>query len=72
MRSYRDACAIERGEKLLHHPTGGRYTWLQVARGAITLNGYALTAGDGAAIEAESELTIEADRTAEILVLDLA
>jgi len=31
-----------------------------------------ITAGDGAAIEAESELTIEADRTAEILVLDLA
>lgn len=63
---------LESGEKLLHRLTGGRYTWLQVARGAIALNDYALTAGDGAAIDAESELTIEADRTAEILVLDLA
>lgn len=63
---------LEPGEKLLHRLAGGRSAWLQLARGAIALNDYALTAGDGAAIDAESELTIEADRTAEFLLLDLA
>jgi redox-sensitive bicupin YhaK (pirin superfamily) len=62
---------LEPGEKLRYRPAGGRRAWLQVARGAIALNDYALTAGDGAAIDAESEITIEADRTSEILLLDL-
>jgi len=37
---------------------GGRYGWLQVTRGAVTVNGVSLDAGDGAAIEQESSLTI--------------
>jgi hypothetical protein len=40
--------------------------------GAIVLNDYALTDGDGAAIDTDSELALEAHRTAETLVLDLA
>jgi redox-sensitive bicupin YhaK (pirin superfamily) len=63
---------LEPGEKLFHRLVSGRRAWLHVARGAIALGDYALEAGDGAAIEAESELTIEADRTAEMLVFDLA
>jgi redox-sensitive bicupin YhaK (pirin superfamily) len=63
---------LEPGEKLLYRLASGRRAWLQVARGAIALNDYALTAGDGAAIDAECELTLEANRTAEILTFDLA
>ncbi len=48
----------------------GRHGWLQVARGSVTLNGVALTAGDGAAIEGESSLTI-AGSGAEFLLFDL-
>jgi redox-sensitive bicupin YhaK (pirin superfamily) len=76
VRLHQDAtmsvAILEPGEMLLHRLAGRRSAWLQVARGAIALNDYALTAGDGAAIDAESDLTIEADRTAEILLLDLA
>jgi len=63
---------LEPGEKLLHRLVSGRRAWLQVARGAIALKDYALKAGDGAAIDAESELKIEAERAAEFLLLDLA
>jgi quercetin 2,3-dioxygenase len=63
---------LEPGEKLLHRLASGRRAWRQVARGAIALNDYALTAGDGVAIDAERELTLEANRTAEILIFDLA
>jgi redox-sensitive bicupin YhaK (pirin superfamily) len=46
-----------------------RYGWLQVARGAVTLNGEELRAGDGAAIEHESQVTIAGD--GEALLFDL-
>ena len=60
------------GEKLFHRLAAGRSAWLQVARGAISLNDYVLTAGDGAAIDAESGVKLEANPTAEILLFDLA
>ncbi|MDP9262903.1 MAG: pirin family protein, partial [Acidobacteriota bacterium] len=48
--------------------------WLQVARGAVALNGVALKAGDGAAISDESALEIAGagDGSSEILLFDLA
>ena len=49
----------------------GRYGWLQVARGAVKLNGQRLAVGDGAAIENESSLKIEGEEPAEILLFDL-
>lgn len=50
----------------------GRSVWVQVVRGAVTLNGEAMTAGDGAALVDETELTLtgQADDT-EVLVFDL-
>ncbi|MBD2306891.1 pirin family protein [Chroococcidiopsis sp. FACHB-1243] len=49
-----------------------RYAWLQVARGAVTLNGHHLMAGDGVATSAAELLEISSDRDAEILLFDLA
>ena len=47
----------------------GRYGWLQVARGTVDLNGQALRAGDGAAIEDERILTIGGN--GDVLLFDL-
>jgi redox-sensitive bicupin YhaK (pirin superfamily) len=60
------------GETLLHRLPHGRHAWVQLARGGIAINGHALTAGDGAAIDAESEMKIQAAGAAEILLFDLA
>jgi redox-sensitive bicupin YhaK (pirin superfamily) len=49
-----------------------RNIWTQMARGAVTLNGMSLTAGDGAAISKENTLEVKALEDAEILVFDLA
>ena len=46
--------------------------WLQVARGEISVNGIALTAGDGVAITDEKQLQLATDKGAEILLFDLA
>ena len=50
----------------------GRHAWLQVARGALTLNGRTLAAGDGAAAEDETDLELSASEDAEVLLFDLA
>ena len=44
---------------------------MQVARGAVLLNGERLDQGDGAAIENERRVTLEALEPAEALLFDL-
>ncbi len=53
-------------------PKPGRVQWVQVARGAVDLNGQHLAAGDGAAINDESALTLRAELPAELLLFDMA
>jgi redox-sensitive bicupin YhaK (pirin superfamily) len=50
----------------------GRHAWVQVARGAVQLNGQALREGDGAAVSDEPGLALRAQGSAEVLVFDLA
>jgi redox-sensitive bicupin YhaK (pirin superfamily) len=49
----------------------GRHAWIQVVRGALTVNGTTLTAGDGAAISDETNLDLRFTDDAEILLFDL-
>lgn len=48
----------------------GRAVWVHVARGAITLNGERLAAGDAAAVA--DKVVLEGGAAAEVLVFDLA
>jgi len=68
------AAALGPKEAVTHKLAGGRHAWVQVARGAVTLNGVGLKAGDGAAASDESALEIAGagDGAAEILLFDLA
>lgn len=59
-------------DRIAYQLQPNRYAWLQVARGAVTLNGHSLNAGDGVAIAAAELLEISSDRDAEILLFDLA
>jgi len=63
---------LEPGEAVRHVFERGRYAWVHVARGEVSLNGAALRAGDGAAVSAEKALDIRASAPAEVLVFDLA
>lgn len=49
----------------------GRYAWVQVARGAVTLNGEPLREGDGAAVTEEHTLELKGVEPADLLVFDL-
>ena len=50
---------------------GARTAWVQVAKGAVSVNGNALAEGDGAAIKKETALELKATTDAEVLVFDL-
>ena len=66
------AAILEGGQRVTHTLGEGRHAWVQVARGAVTLNGQALAEGDGAAASREPALTLAATERAEVLVFDLA
>jgi len=63
---------LEPGEEVSHEFGNGRHGWLQVARGAVELNGKKLAQGDGAAISDEKKLSIKGSENAEVLLFDLA
>jgi len=63
---------LKPGEEVTHEFAVQRHGWLQVARGAVELNGKKLNQGDGAAITDEKKLTIKGTKDAEVLLFDLA
>jgi quercetin 2,3-dioxygenase len=66
------AAVLDAGEQATYALPAGRKGWLQVVRGTLTLNGQRMDAGDGAAIEGESALTVNANIAgAEALLFDL-
>jgi redox-sensitive bicupin YhaK (pirin superfamily) len=60
------------GEQAVFRLKPGRRAWAQMARGAATLNGALLQAGDGAAASQEEILEVKALEAAELLLFDLA
>ncbi len=63
---------LNEGDAVEHAIAPGRHAWVQIARGAVELNGRELKAGDGAAISGESELMVKAREPSEVLAFDLA
>lgn len=67
------ASLLRSGDQVQHSLTHGRVAWVQVARGVLQLNGQSLVAGDGAAIEDELDITLEAmAEGTEFLLFDMA
>jgi redox-sensitive bicupin YhaK (pirin superfamily) len=65
------AALLHPGESVRHDLGDRRVAWIQVAAGAIAVNGLTLGAGDGAAIARESVLTIDGTAPSEFLLFDM-
>jgi quercetin 2,3-dioxygenase len=63
---------LDKGAEASHSIAAERHAWVQIARGAVRLNGTEMKAGDGAAISDESEIRVEAREPSEVLLFDLA
>lgn len=67
------ATVLAPGETAVHPLAPGRRAYVQVARGAVTVNGERLHAGDGARIQDEAQITlVGAEEATEVLLFDLA
>ncbi len=67
------AARLQHGVSMRHEFQPGRHGWVQVARGAVAVNGVDLRAGDGAAISGERAIDITGQDGAEseMLLFDL-
>lgn len=62
---------LDGSERVDYAVAPGRHAYLHVARGALTLNGLALEAGDGVKIADETQLVLADGNNAEVLLFDL-
>jgi redox-sensitive bicupin YhaK (pirin superfamily) len=66
------ASVLPAGQEVEHAMDQQRYAWIQVARGAVDVNGEQANQGDGVIVVGESSLRIRAQDDAEMLLFDLA
>jgi hypothetical protein len=59
-------------KEVVHRLRPGRHAWVQVASGAVLVDGERLEAGDGAAVSETDRLELASTGQAEVLVFDLA
>jgi quercetin 2,3-dioxygenase len=62
---------LDRGQGVRHELASDRGAYLQIATGAVTVNGHSLTAGDGAAIEGETVIEVSGVEPGEVLLFYL-
>jgi redox-sensitive bicupin YhaK (pirin superfamily) len=62
---------LKAGQAVTHDLKAGRGAWLQIAEGALLLNGETLTTGDGASTEDAGALALTAMKPTEALLFDL-
>jgi hypothetical protein len=58
------ATQLKPGQQVRHDLSPGRHAWLQVAKGAVELNGQTLNQGYGAAVSEEKQLAIKGNADA--------
>ena len=65
------AALLGAGDQVAHVTDRTRRGWVQLASGAVTVNGEQLAPGDGAAIAYEDNVTIRASADSELLLFDM-
>jgi redox-sensitive bicupin YhaK (pirin superfamily) len=65
------AALLDGAERVTHRLAPGRRAYVHVARGAVTVNGQRLDAGDGLKATDTLELVLERGEQAEVLLFDL-
>jgi len=63
---------LDAGVEAIHTLVQGRKVWVQVAKGAISIDGQDLKAGDAAAITDQTRIAVRSKEPSEVLLFDLA
>lgn len=62
---------LSAGQHVVHEIAPGRYAWLHIVQGEVTLGDVVLVTGDGAGVMAERAVSLTAREATEILLFDL-
>ena len=65
------AALLDGAERATHALAAGRQAYVHVARGSVTVNGRALSAGDAVKISGEPTIEFASGKAAEVLLFDL-
>jgi redox-sensitive bicupin YhaK (pirin superfamily) len=65
------AATLEKGQSVTHALPQGRVAYLVPSTGSVTVNGTKVNTRDGATITGEDTLTITADESAEVVLVDV-
>jgi quercetin 2,3-dioxygenase len=65
------ATLLGRGQSVTHVIASGRGAWIQVARGAVLVDGERLDAGDGVAVDVAGTLRFDGAEEAEVVLFDM-
>jgi redox-sensitive bicupin YhaK (pirin superfamily) len=65
-------CKSKEPKELSYQIDSGRYAWIQIVEGSITINGEQLLKSDGAAISGETKFDLKLTADSEFLLFDLA
>ncbi|MDD4052734.1 MAG: pirin family protein, partial [candidate division Zixibacteria bacterium] len=65
------ASILDKGKKLEYFLPRDRHAWVQVAHGAVDINGTRLAAGDGAGISEKGPLIFLAEEKSEFILINL-
>ena len=65
------AACLNTDNSIEHVIASNRNAWVQLARGAATLNGHPMKEADGAALDDEDTVQITAQADSEVLLFDL-
>jgi len=65
------AACLNTDDIIEHVIAPNRGAWVQLARGAATLNGHAMKEGDGGALDDEDTVQVTAQADCEVLLFDL-
>jgi redox-sensitive bicupin YhaK (pirin superfamily) len=66
------AAILDAGTTVTHHFGAGRHAWIQMISGDASVNGVAVSGGDGAALTEEAWAEVTAASRCELLLFDLA
>jgi redox-sensitive bicupin YhaK (pirin superfamily) len=64
--------SLDANREVTHTLGSNRHAWVQMLRGTAEVNGRKLTAGDGAALSDEANVTLKAQTDAEVMLFDLS
>jgi quercetin 2,3-dioxygenase len=63
---------LDAQHEITHALADNRHAWVQVLRGEVNVNGQSLSAGDAAAVSDESNVALQAQTDAEVMLFDLS